>query len=98
MSFTDQKQRYAKDLYKQALDKWGLEAQVGMLIEECAELIKASHKAFMRNGSVLDFIEEVIDVEIMLEQMKIYFNNTKALNNMKEIKLKHLENLLENKK
>ena len=87
-----------KKIYSLAVKKWGLEAQVGMLIEECAELIKASHKAFMRsNGSVLDFMEELVDVEIMVEQLKVYINDDVALDNIKQIKINRLKKLLENK-
>ena len=59
-----------------ALDKWGLAAQAGQTVEECAELIVALQKQFNR-GPLADKIEEIIDeitdVEMMLAQMRLAF-------------------------
>ena len=63
-----------KKLYKQAIDKWGLPAQLGMLMEESAELIQATHKVMRHINNKTSvwrgLVEEIADVEIMIEQIK----------------------------
>ena len=57
-----------------ALDKWGLAAQVGQTVEECAELIVALQKHVNRTPSpetVENIIDEIADVEMMLAQMRL---------------------------
>lgn len=54
------------------LAHYGAQAQRRQLVEECAELIQAVAK-YERTGaetSYYNFIEELADVEIMVEQMK----------------------------
>lgn len=63
------------ELFKKAVSKWGIKAQVLMLSEECSELIHAICKEFRRGGAILanadaNFYEEVADVEIMIEQIR----------------------------
>ncbi|GAI78537.1 unnamed protein product, partial [marine sediment metagenome] len=66
-----------EELYKKAIEKWGYELQINMCIEECAELIKALMKG-RRNPKnpnlVDDILEEMVDVEIMIEQLKLIFD------------------------
>ena len=60
-----------------ALDKWGLNAQAGQTVEECAELIVALQKQFNRSpspGSIDNIVDEIADVEMMLAQMRLAFN------------------------
>lgn len=93
-----------EQLYKQALDEWGYAPQVRMAIEECAELIKALAK-IQRNTNYLtidDVLEEMADVEIMLEQLKIIFDyevsgllSISKFQRIKENKLKRLEKLID---
>lgn len=52
---------------KTIADHYGLDAQLDMLQEECAELIQAASK-YKRNGSY-SIIEEMADVYIMLDQV-----------------------------
>lgn len=61
------------EIYEEALDKWGEDAQIQMVIEECSELIQALCKGY-RNGLKSEYksiLEEMVDVEIMLAQLKI---------------------------
>jgi NTP pyrophosphatase (non-canonical NTP hydrolase) len=52
-----------------ALEKWGLEAQLRQLQEECAELIAAvNHLLRGRDGAVFSVAEEMADVRIVLDQ------------------------------
>lgn len=57
------------EVLKAAIDRYGAKAQEGVAMEECAELIQAiSHK---HRGRQHNIAEEIADVEIMLEQLKI---------------------------
>jgi NTP pyrophosphatase (non-canonical NTP hydrolase) len=62
---------------RNALDKWGLDAQCDQTVEECAELIVALHKQVKRgpkSNSLDDVIDEMADVEMMLAQMRLAFD------------------------
>ncbi len=82
-------------ILKQALNTYGLGMQTVMLCEECAELTKASTK-LLRNGDskelVLALTEEMADVLIMIEQMKIAYQikdiDVEVVMNGKIIRLK----------
>lgn len=60
-----------------AVVKWGDESQIGMAIEECAELIVAARKLSMVGGRVVSptaleaFVDEIADVTIMMRQMAL---------------------------
>ena len=61
-------------LMQTALDKWGLNAQVGQTVEECAELIVALQKYVNRTPhpeTVDNILDEIADVEMMLAQMRL---------------------------
>ena len=87
-----------KSIYKQAIDKFGVVAQMGMAQEECAELIVAISKdiryASIETANCLH--EEIADVEIMLEQLKIIFDCHDIIDAVKEKKLDRLKGLIEN--
>jgi len=60
-----------------ALDQWGINAQVGQTVEECAELIVALQKYINRTpqpGMVENILDEIADVEMMLAQMRLVLN------------------------
>ena len=57
-----------------ALDQWGLNAQVGQTVEECAELIVALQKHINRtprSDTIDNILDEIADVEMMLAQMRL---------------------------
>lgn len=57
------------ELMTAAIRIYGEEAQERVAVEECAELIQAiSHK---QRGRPHNIAEEIADVEIMLEQLKL---------------------------
>lgn len=84
-------------IYYKARQKWGREAQRDMVIEECAELIKAicKKKRFPNQKEIQDnLVEEIADVEIMLEQLKLDICDSK-FDLIKEEKLSRLKFLVE---
>ncbi len=62
--------RERKKLYKAAIEQWGYKTQLGMLMEECAELIQAAHKIIRGTEEWYKLAQEMADVEIMIEQIK----------------------------
>lgn len=62
---------------KSILLHYGIESQQRMLVEECGELIQAVMKLYRKNyhaESVRDLFSEIADVEIMIEQVKQFYN------------------------
>jgi NTP pyrophosphatase (non-canonical NTP hydrolase) len=88
------------ELYKESWELWGEEAQLKMLIEECAELIVAISKfGRLVNGNELDKIaEEIADVEICIEQVSQMKNLHTAIDAWKIQKLIRLEKILKAQK
>jgi len=61
-----------------AIKEYGMSAQMDMCIEECSELIKALLK-YRRNEdrqALENICEEMADVQIMLDQMRLLFGDT----------------------
>ena len=80
------------NIYQKAIDTFGEKSQKLMMIEEMAELTQAISKDF--RGQDHNVEEEIADVEIMLEQMKLIYN-TEDIKMCKEIKLRRLKGLTE---
>ena len=62
-----------QDVFRNAVQTWGKEAQTDMMIEEMAELTKEILNE--RRGRDHNIAEEMADVKIMLAQMEIIFQN-----------------------
>ena len=79
-----------KELYNKVLKKWGLEAQLDMLVEECAELIVAVNH--MRRIRIItdNVFEECADVSILIEQMEQFYKTNRIMG-WKKLKLRRLE-------
>ena len=79
------------------LDQWGLNAQVGQTIEECAELIVVLQKYINRTErpSVGEILDEITDVEMMLAQMRLVLDiDDAALRERIEYKFERLNQYL----
>jgi len=75
------------NLLQRAMDTWGVDAQMDMVVEECAELIMAIQH-YKRNRVDINKIgEEMADVKIMIDQ----FHTIDALSNT--IHIKEMEKL-----
>lgn len=60
-----------------ALRKWGLEAQLAMVQEECAELIVAISHLYRQRLQLDDLAEETADVYCMLRQLELVIGEDK---------------------
>jgi hypothetical protein len=58
-------------IYEQCLHAWGEPAQLLMVIEECNELSHAILKYLRGKGEFKDVLGEGVDVEFMLNQLKL---------------------------
>ncbi|MCL1879968.1 MAG: hypothetical protein FWF71_05035 [Actinomycetia bacterium] len=79
------------------LDRWGLNAQAGQTMEECAELIVALQKYINRteHPTVDEILDEIADVEMMLAQMRLVLGvDDDALRKRIETKFAKLEQYL----
>jgi len=78
-----------KDIYADAVNAYGIDSQLNVLQEECAELIVAvSHYRRFRN--IDELVEEMADVKIMLEQIELVMKLSRYIESIKQIKLKRL--------
>ena len=90
-------------IYKKAVEKWGIDSQMAMMVEECAELILAIQHLyrFKRPETYQDrlerVIEECVDVDLMIEELKIITQHPHLWDQMKFQKLERLRKLLDQK-
>ena len=79
MNIEELERDYEKMPYSIIIEAFGFQPQVIMAIEEMSELTKELTKALRGKVRLDNIIEEVADVEIMLEQVKLLFdiNNTR---------------------
>lgn len=85
---TKEEKAFIKEVVKVA----DMHDQTRQLQEECGELIVAiSHLHRMRPDAIEQFIEELVDVEILVEQMKEYFSAHEGYR--RRMKLKKLSRL-----
>ena len=82
-------------LYRSA-ERWGNEIQLIMCVEEMSELTKEISKYFRGQDNIQEITEEMGDVYITLEQLKVVFNiPAKKISDIIEEKIKRLEKRLE---
>lgn len=83
-----------EEVYKQAIKKWGKPLQRIMVIEECAELIKAVSKYFRGDVTDDDLLGEVVDVQIMLNQLRVMINDESTYQRWFAYKLGRVRDML----
>lgn len=64
---------YQKGILQQAIKEYGPTAQLWVVLEEMSELAKEICKSVRGKDNTEEIAEEVADVEIMLEQVKMIF-------------------------
>ena len=80
---------------KRALETWGEQAQMLMVVEEMSELMKEVLKNINRKkNNIAEIIEETADVEIMLEQLKENYKIAEKVDAYKKDKIKLIEQRL----
>jgi NTP pyrophosphatase (non-canonical NTP hydrolase) len=82
------------DLYQRVMDKYGVDAQLTVVIEELSELAKEICKVKRCIGDLDHLAEEVADVEIMCEQLRYIYDLDFAVDAWKKSKLMRLEDRL----
>ncbi len=90
----NKKVKSTESVYKRALEKFGVGAQIGMVFEEMSELQKELCKYMRGKKNIQEIAEEVADVEIMLGQMRELFDINQLVEEEKGRKIKRLEKLL----
>lgn len=83
-----------QEILQQAINTYGDQAQEMMLLEEMSELQKEICKFWRGRDNRNQIAEEIADVEIMLEQMKMIFQCDDAVKLYRIQKLKRLERRL----
>lgn len=84
------------EVLQRALDTYGSLPQIVMVFEEMSELQKELCKYLRGKYSPANIAEEIADVEIMLEQMKMLFCCTDAVRNERRRKVERLKARLDN--
>ena len=85
---------YAKAVCKAAVHTYGKDLQRMTAIEEMSELTKELSKYIRGRQNIGGICEEMADVEIMLEQLKIVFRNRAAVDYHRSQKLQRLSDKL----
>ena len=81
------------ELYKNAINNWGIRPQVMMAMEETGEMLNAIGKYDRGRANESDVITELADVWIMMEQMAAFFG-WEEFKKEKERKLERLKERL----
>lgn len=77
-------------VYQAAIDKWGAFMQTVVAIEELSELQKELCKSIRGTADKNHIAEEIADVEIMLEQLKLLYGVRDTVNAWRKLKLDRL--------
>lgn len=75
----------------EAIQKFGKRIQFVVAIEELSELTKELTKNLRGADNVGSIVEEIADVEIVLDQLKLMLFAFDAVRNVRDFKLKRLE-------
>ena len=91
---------HRREIYADAIDKWGVETQCIVAIEEMSEVIKSITK-WMRlpfpeeENAIPSIIEEIADATIMLEQLRMIFDINNAVCEAMDAKVMRLKRRVE---
>lgn len=83
------------DTYIEAIKTFGALPQMAVAIEECSELQKEITKIIRKKGNLTNLAEEIADVEIMLEQLKLIFTIHDKVIEQKGEKIERLKQTIE---
>ena len=77
-------------IFTDAIQTFGKNAQIVVAIEEMAELTKALTKKLRGSQNLNSIIEEIADVEIMLDQLKLMSCVFSSVKNERDFKVQRL--------
>lgn len=80
-------------ILKKAIETWGNESQIELMIEEMSELTQAIQKNKRGKDNLDNIHEEIADVSLMIEQMNMIFDKSE-INKWKELKIERLKKRL----
>lgn len=83
-------------VYEKAIRTFGVRSQLIMAMEEMSELTKEVSKDIRNMGDKEHIAEEVADVEIMLEQLKMIYEIKEKVEDYKHFKVERLDRRIEN--
>lgn len=83
------------DVYLEAIKTFGALPQMVIVMEECSELQKEISKIIREKGDLGNLAEEIADVEIMLEQLKLIFTLHDKVTTKKGEKIERLKGIIE---
>ena len=83
-----------KEIYEKALKTWGTPAQIMMALEEMSELTKELCKHFRGRPNGAEIIDEVADVTIMMEQLRLILGINEAVCEQMDVKMLRLKKRL----
>lgn len=84
-----------RELLEKVIERFGKKHQLVVAMEEMAELQKELSKAIRGRQDINHITEEIADVEIMLEQLKIIFECSADVDIWKSAKLDRVIKRLE---
>ena len=76
-----------RKIFTEAFQTFGKRNQFVVAIEEMSELIKELTKNLRGADNIGSIAEEIADVEIMLDQIKLMFCMIQTVRNMREFKI-----------
>ena len=82
---------YREIVYRKAIERFGKLMQITVAIEEMSELQKELCKVQRGKMNIDGIIEEIADVEIVMEQMRMIFNSDREIDRVKARKIERLE-------
>lgn len=85
---------HERDILQAAIARWGKDAQTKMVLEEMSELQKEICKMWRGKENTANIAEEVADVEIMLNQLKLMLDIEDTVRKYKSAKLIRLQERL----
>lgn len=77
-------------LFQLAVDHFGIENQTVVAIEEFAEISKELTKVLRGEGNKAHLAEELADAEIVIEEMKQFYDCKREVGMWKKTKLRRL--------
>ncbi len=86
--------REMTSIFKRTIEKWGIDKQIPLAMEECGELIAAMNQYFFRGRiNKHHLASEIADVEIVCLQLRELLGNN-IVDEWKKTKLDRLEKRL----